>query len=288
MYFTLLVVVILTAIALVAVALGIARVDAVQGGVLPVRDPVPDVRRGDRLSLFVGGGRPGSGDLRAGEHPLLFGRTGFGPCIRMAERSFGMEIRKPEIKAMKYEDFNGDGVIDNNDIQPITRSNTPEIYFGLDLSASWKGFDFSLLMQGATNYNVYMSGCLGNAMFNGSNTLECFMDRWHREDLYDPESAWIPGKYPSTWNSGKPSNTRVSTFNHISSYYLRVKNIEFGYTFPKEWLSKVYVERLRLYVSGNNVLTFDNLPFGDPEAPSSDRILYPQLKIWNIGVNVTF
>lgn len=46
-------------------------------------------------------------------------------------------------------------------------------------------------MQGATNYNVYMSGCLGNAMFNGSNTLECFMDRWHREDLYDPESAWI-------------------------------------------------------------------------------------------------
>jgi hypothetical protein len=114
------------------------------------------------------------------------------------------------------------------------------------------------------------------------------MDRWHREDLYDPESAWIPGKYPSTWNSGKPSNTRVSTFNHISSYYLRVKNIEFGYTFPKEWLSKVYVERLRLYVSGNNVLTFDNLPFGDPEAPSSDRILYPQLKIWNIGVNVTF
>ena len=189
---------------------------------------------------------------------------------------------------LKYEDFNGDGVIDNNDIQPITRSNTPEIYFGLDLSASWKGFDFSLLMQGATNYNVYMSGCLGNAMFNGSNTLECFMDRWHREDLYDPESAWIPGKYPSTWNSGKPSNTRVSTFNHISSYYLRVKNIEFGYTFPKEWLSKVYVERLRLYVSGNNVLTFDNLPFGDPEAPSSDRILYPQLKIWNIGVNVTF
>lgn len=94
---------------------------------------------------------------------------------------------------LKYEDFNGDGVIDNNDIQPITRSNTPEIYFGLDLSASWKGFDFSLLMQGATNYNVYMSGCLGNAMFNGSNTLECFMDRWHREDLYDPESAWIPG-----------------------------------------------------------------------------------------------
>lgn len=80
----------------------------------------------------------------------------------------------------------------------------------------------------------------------------------------------------------------MSSFNSISSYYLRVKNLEFGYTFPNKWMSKVGISNLRLYVSGNNLLTFDNLPFGDPEAPSSDRILYPQLRIWNIGVNVSF
>lgn len=189
---------------------------------------------------------------------------------------------------LMYDDFNGDGVINEYDLQPISRSNTPEIYFGLDLSASWRGFDLSVLMQGAANYNTYMTGIMGAALFNGSSALECFMDRWHRSDPYNPDSEWIPGKYPSTYNSGKTSNNRMSSFNSISSYYLRVKNLEFGYTFPNKWMSKVGISNLRLYVSGNNLLTFDNLPFGDPEAPSSDRILYPQLRIWNVGVNVSF
>lgn len=189
---------------------------------------------------------------------------------------------------LKYEDLNGDGVIDGNDVKPISRSNTPEIYFGLDLSASWKGFDISILMQGATNYNVYMSGVMGNPLFNGSSALACYMDRWHRADLYDPNSEWIPGKYPSTDATAKPNNQRVSTFNNISAYYLRVKNLEVGYTFPSKWMQPAGISHLRLYVSGNNLLTIDNLPFGDPEAPSSDRILYPQLRIWNVGVNLTF
>lgn len=189
---------------------------------------------------------------------------------------------------LKFEDFNGDGVINDYDVQPIGRSDKPEIYFGLDITADWKGFDFSLLMQGATNYARYMDGAMGYALFNGSSALDVFMDRWHRADLYDPNSEWIPGKYPSTYSSGNPSNVRRSTFNLIDSYYLRVKNIEFGYTFPKHLLQKYGVNNLRVYVSGNNVLTFDNLPFGDPEAPSNDRILYPQLRIWNLGVNLTF
>lgn len=189
---------------------------------------------------------------------------------------------------IKYEDLNGDGVINDSDVKPISRSNTPEIYFGLDLSASWRGFDISVLMQGATNYNVYMSGVMGSPLFNGSSALACYMDRWHRADLYDPNSEWIPGKYPSTDATAKPNNLRVSTFNNISAYYLRVKNLEFGYTFPSKWMQPAGISNLRLYVSGNNLLTIDNLPFGDPEAPSSDRILYPQLRIWNVGVNLTF
>lgn len=189
---------------------------------------------------------------------------------------------------LKYQDFNGDGVIDSYDEQPIGRSDKPEIYFGLDLSANWRGFDFSLLMQGATNYARYLDGAMGSALFNGSSALKDFMDRWHRADLYDPTSEWIPGKYPSTYSSGKPSNLRKSTFNLIDSYYLRVKNIELGYTFPRKWIGKSGISDLRVYVSGNNILTFTNLPYGDPEAPSRDRILYPQLKIWNVGVNLTF
>ena len=115
---------------------------------------------------------------------------------------------------LKFEDFNGDGVINEYDLQPIGRSNTPEIYFGLDLSASWKGFDLSILMQGATNYSTRMDGIMGYALFNGSSALECFMDRWHRADLYDPNSEWIPGKYPSTYNSGKESNKENFNIQH--------------------------------------------------------------------------
>lgn len=189
---------------------------------------------------------------------------------------------------LKYEDFNGDGVINDYDIQPIGRSDKPEIYFGLDLSANWKGFDLSILMQGATNYARYMDGAMGYALFNGSGSLDAFMNRWHRADLYDTNSEWISGKYPSTYSSGKTSNVRRSTFNLIDSYYLRIKNIELGYTFPRRIMQSYGISDLRVYISGNNVLTFDNLPFSDPEAPSSDRILYPQLRIWNIGVNLTF
>jgi TonB-linked SusC/RagA family outer membrane protein len=189
---------------------------------------------------------------------------------------------------LKYEDLNGDGVINDLDVQPIGRDNTPEIYFGLDLTAAWKGFDFSLLMQGATNYARYMTDAAGYPLFNSGTSLQYLMDRWHRADPFDPNSAWIPGKYPSTYATGKENNKRNSTFYNLNSYYLRVKNIELGYTFPKQWIHRAGMDNLRLYVSGNNVLTFDNLPYGDPEAASGTGFGYPSVKIWNIGINVTF
>jgi hypothetical protein len=64
--------------------------------------------------------------------------------------------------------------------------------------------------------------------------------------------------------------------------------MELGYTFPKQWIHKAGLDNLRLYVSGNNVLTFDNLPYGDPEAASGTGFGYPSVKIWNVGINVTF
>lgn len=190
---------------------------------------------------------------------------------------------------LMFEDLNGDGVIDENDIQPIGRSDKPEVYFGLDISASWKNFDFSVLMQGATNYSRYMDGAMGYALMNGSSALEIFTDRWRRTDIYDPNSEWIAGRFPSTYSAGKPSNVRRSNFNLIDSYYLRVKNMELGYTLPNHIAnSRLGINNFRVYISANNLLTFDNLPFGDPEAPSNDRILYPQMRVWNFGVNLTF
>jgi TonB-linked SusC/RagA family outer membrane protein len=189
---------------------------------------------------------------------------------------------------LKFEDLDGDGVINDNDVQPIGRNNTPEIYYGFDITADWKGFDFSVLMQGATHYTRRMYNAMEAPLFNTGTSLKIFMDRWHRADPFDPDSEWIPGKYPSTYATGKTNNMRYSTWNVVNSYYFRVKNVELGYTFPKQWIAKAGLSNLRLYVSGNNVHTFDNLPIGDPELPDSRYELLPALKVWNLGMNVTF
>ena len=183
---------------------------------------------------------------------------------------------------LKYEDLNGDHVIDEQDIQPIGRTPDPEIYFGLDLSAEWRGFDLSALFQGATNYSVNISS---TALNNGGTAYTAYLDRWRRVDPYDPNSDWIPGKYPSTYEGGKPSNTRNSSFNIVDMYYIRLKSLELGYSFPKKWLEQVRINDLRVYVSGTNLWTVSPHPFSDPETPGW---YYPIIKVWNIGVNLTF
>ncbi|WP_162618713.1 TonB-dependent receptor [Pedobacter yulinensis] len=189
---------------------------------------------------------------------------------------------------IRYKDINGDGVIDSRDQTVIGRGTVPEMFFGLNLSAGYKGFDLSVLLQGASNFNRYYSEELQNPFFNNANTLAMFTDRWHRQDLYDPNSAWIPGKYPSTIISGSPNNTLYSTFWQQDATYLRVKNIDLGYTFSKELTQKIGMQRARIYVSGQNVFTLSKVKFIDPEQPSGRGNFYPQQKLWSLGLNVGF
>ncbi|QPH41430.1 TonB-dependent receptor [Pedobacter endophyticus] len=187
---------------------------------------------------------------------------------------------------IKYEDLNGDGVIDGLDQTVIGRGTTPEIFFGLNLTAGYKNFDFSLLLQGATNFNADYTFELLNPLFNGASAFKYFEDRWRRADLFDPNSAWIPGKYPSTIISGTANNQRTSSFWLKDATYLRVKNFELGYTLPQKLLAKVGLNKLRFYASGQNVFTFDKIKYIDPEAPSGRGNFYPQQKSWVFGVNV--
>ena len=189
---------------------------------------------------------------------------------------------------IKYKDLNGDGVIDSRDQTVIGRAATPEIFYGVNLSVNYKGFDLSVLLQGASNFNRYYSEELQNPFFNNANTLSMFSDRWHRQDLYDPNSAWIPGKYPSTIISGSANNQLFSTFWLQDATYLRVKNVDFGYTLPKELIAKIGMRKARIYVSGQNVLTFSKVKFIDPEQPTGRGNFYPQQKLWSLGLNVGF
>ncbi|RBL90322.1 hypothetical protein DF182_28055 [Chitinophaga flava] len=196
---------------------------------------------------------------------------------------------------IKYEDLNGDGIIDGNDRTVIGRGNNPELYYGLNLSASWKGFSLTMLFQGAANYSVLIDGAMRDPFSNGSNAYAFFTDRWHRKDIYDPQSEWVPGKYPSTIANGLDNNKGVSSFWLKDASYLRLKTLEFGYALPKSILSGVGIEQLRFYFSGQNLFTFDNLKFIDPEMPTNDGTnaagngkYYPQQRVLTLGLNLQF
>ena len=187
-----------------------------------------------------------------------------------------------------YEDWNNDGVIDDNDIHPIATTGYPKINFGFTIGGEWRGFDVTMVFQGAAMSNVKYPEQLERPLYWDRNGLAMFMDRWHLSDINDPDSEWIPGYYPST-NSGETTNYRDSERSVQNANYLRLKSIELGYSIPSKILSKAGLKRARIYFSGYNMLTFTKLKYLDPEHPSDTwGYLYPLTKTYNIGINLTF
>lgn len=187
---------------------------------------------------------------------------------------------------IKYEDYNRDGVIDDNDVHPIGRGTTPEIMYGLTFGIQWRGIDLTAFFQGAANFNAYLSDDTAYPLFNGANTLSAFMDRWHHQDIYDTSSPWVAGKYPSTYASGKPNNQKVSTFWLQNASYLRLKELQIGYTLPKTWIQMLGFENVRVFVSGYNLLTFTSMELLDPESTGGKGRYYPQQKVISFGFNI--
>ncbi|RCR67843.1 SusC/RagA family TonB-linked outer membrane protein [Larkinella punicea] len=191
---------------------------------------------------------------------------------------------------IKYVDVNGDGIISNLDETVIGRGQSkPAIYFGTNLTVSWKGFDVSMLLQGATMYQVAYQDQLSRPFyFATANPISAFNDRWHRSDVVDAASEWIPGKYPST---GQRQNYRSNEFWRFDATYLRVKSLEVGYSLPKTLLSKAHIKGLRVFGNGYNLFTFSKgLDFVDPEY-TDDRLYsynYPLTMNVNLGLQLSF
>jgi TonB-linked SusC/RagA family outer membrane protein len=181
---------------------------------------------------------------------------------------------------IKYEDFNHDGVLDDKDNHVIGQGFTPTVYYGLNLGAQYKGVSLSVLMQGAANFNAYFTDVSQSAFFNGTVPLKYMADYW------TPENT--DAKYPRLYPGGAPNNQFLSTYWLQNATYLRVKTIQAGYTFTKGFTTKLGINSLKLYVSGYNLFTFDNIYPYDPESGAGRGWFYPQQKSYNIGVNVTF
>ncbi|MDJ1495325.1 TonB-dependent receptor [Cytophagaceae bacterium DM2B3-1] len=193
-----------------------------------------------------------------------------------------------------YKDVNGDGVINGDDERPIgyARDKNPIVNYGLSLSAAWKGFDLRADFSGGTMYSYNRQYEMRVAYQNTGNLLkELYDDRWHRADPYNIDSEWIPGKYPALrFNDGRHSNYRNSTFWLTNVKYLRLRTMEIGYSIPKALTDKIKIQRARIYVNTYNLFSIDNVRHlgVDPEIMDENGLQYPQSKLVNIGVNLSF
>lgn len=200
------------------------------------------------------------------------------------------------------QDWNGDGVIDANDLHPVAigyngkvsqgsaTPNPPLIYFGLTLGATYKGFDLNALFQGAAMVWISYPELLAQPFyFNGGSGLSQFTNDWHpadpAADPYDPNTRWIPGYYAYTGSVADP-NSEQSVRN---ASYLRLKSLEIGYTLPKRLTLKAGINSVRFYLNGYDLLTFTGIKYVDPEHPSDlYGYVYPLNKSYNIGLSVDF
>ncbi len=196
---------------------------------------------------------------------------------------------------LMYNDVNGDGVINGYDERPIgfPRDRNPALNYGINLSLAYKGFDFKADLSGGSMYSYNQEWEMRNPYQNTGNLLKVFYDdRWHRSDPLDLNSAWVAGKFPALRfnDSGHNNYNKQSTFWLTNMSYLRLRTMEVGYTLPKELTEKAKIQKARFYVNTYNLFSFDQLKkLGvEPEIMDTNGLQYPQNRLVNLGVNLSF
>ncbi len=192
-----------------------------------------------------------------------------------------------------YKDVNNDGVINSMDERPIgfPENWAPILSFGGNIGLEWKGIDLNIDLSGGAMQGWRQNYELTNAYHNGGNSPAYLLeDRWHRLDLYDPESEWVPGRYPAIRNGEFAYNNKNSDFWLHNVHYLRISNLEIGYSLPMWMLKPIHAQKVRVYGSVSNLCSFDNVhQFGiDPEITAAAAVVYPQQRTFLVGFNVTF
>ncbi len=199
------------------------------------------------------------------------------------KQTFGM-VRPGDIK---YKDINGDNIIDAYDRIAIGYTYIPEISYGFGASASWKGIDISVFFQGTGHITRMLSG----ASFYGASE-----NVWDKGQLYSEvaDQRWTldnpdpNATYPRLAINKISNNQEASTYWQRDCSFLRLKNAEVGYTFPKKWFAKAGISNVRLYLQGVNLLTWSKFKLWDPEIETSNGMRYPQMRTGSVGLNVNF
>ncbi|MDI9870150.1 SusC/RagA family TonB-linked outer membrane protein [Flectobacillus roseus] len=182
---------------------------------------------------------------------------------------------------MKFKDVNGDGKINGDDQVRLDQNSTPTFNFGATFDVRYKGFDVSVLFQGAMGAAIRIqteSGDIGNYL------KYSYDHRWSVDNpsSVDPRLASRGDTYFTGGNYGN------NTYYLFSKNYVRLKNIELGYNFPSNITEKLKLGSLRVYVNALNLLTIDKNKIFDPEATAQGGVYYPQSRVINVGLSLTF
>ncbi|HCC53179.1 MAG TPA: SusC/RagA family TonB-linked outer membrane protein [Porphyromonadaceae bacterium] len=180
------------------------------------------------------------------------------------------------------KDLNGDGIIDDKDLKayPNIQRDNPTFTYGITLSANYKGFDIVGLFNGTTGRKDYWYTDFNKTSVPDKRYAFTW-DHWNKPWSLENRNADRPRLATST-------STGDNSFWLYDMSYLRLKNVQIGYTLPKHILSKISISNARIFVSGENIFTLTEYPGLDPEKPNSARDLYPINRSYAAGVNVSF
>lgn len=190
----------------------------------------------------------------------------------------------PNAKAgdVRFVDFNGDGVINADDQTKIGKGD-PDWTFGFHIGANWKGFDFTMLWAGSIGNDIF--DATRRTDLNWVNLPHEFINRWHGEGTSNtmPRFEW----------TSENTNYRASDLYIEDGSYLRLKNVQLGYTLPQTLTRNVFISSLRFYVAAENLITITSYKGFEPEisygtSSGIDRGYYPQCRTITIGANITF
>lgn len=200
------------------------------------------------------------------------------------EKSPEQKLGVYKVGDLKYKDLNGDGIVDGRDQTMIGNSGYPEVIFGLNPSASWKGFDVSLLFQGSTRHDVYApgpgyAGYVTPGLSGGPYQIEGL-------DYWTPENR--DARFPRL-TSSPINNNAVSSWWMRDGTFVRLKNFEVGYTIPVSVIGRLGIQSMRIYSAGQNMLTWaKEIKNLDPESSGGSRYSFVNQKVFSVGLNVKF
>jgi len=179
---------------------------------------------------------------------------------------------------IKYVDTDKDQSITGRDMIRIYKSPVPEIVFGIPMGASWNGFELNALWQGQALAEQFLLPQSLNI------DVDYYKGRW----ISATETP--NAKYPRAYTFEYPTMDQMLQFWLRDASFVRLKNLELAYNFKSEWLQKLQVSTLRVYFSGSNLLTLDHMKIVDPELNPGNfgGKYYPQTRIFNLGVNLSF